>query len=84
VLQGRHHGWRPHEGRGGNVAKTIAGGDHQVHPLNKAVQATLRATSPKGDRKAGVIWSVRVNDQWRIIFRWTGDSATDVRLVDCH
>jgi proteic killer suppression protein len=29
-------------------------------------------------------WSVRVNDQWRIIFHWTGDSATDVRLVDYH
>jgi proteic killer suppression protein len=29
-------------------------------------------------------WSVRVNDQWRIIFRFADRAASDVRLVDYH
>ena len=28
--------------------------------------------------------SVRVNDQWRLIFRWSDGDATDVRLIDYH
>jgi proteic killer suppression protein len=29
-------------------------------------------------------WSVRVNDQWRIVFRWNDGSAMDVKLTDYH
>lgn len=36
----------------------------------------------KGDR-AGQ-WSLRVNDQFRICFRWTGSDAEDVEIVDDH
>ena len=36
----------------------------------------------KGDR-AG-LYSVRVNDQWRICFRWQGSDAHDVEIVDYH
>ena len=28
--------------------------------------------------------SIRVNDQWRICFRWTSDGAYDVAFVDYH
>ncbi|MFW6348315.1 MAG: type II toxin-antitoxin system RelE/ParE family toxin [Cyclonatronaceae bacterium] len=28
--------------------------------------------------------SIRINAQWRIIFRWEESSAFDVALVDCH
>ena len=28
--------------------------------------------------------SIRVNDQWRLIFRWEEDGAHEVRLVDYH
>jgi proteic killer suppression protein len=35
-----------------------------------------------GDR-AGQ-WSVRVNDRFRICFRWTGADAEDVEIVDYH
>ncbi len=28
--------------------------------------------------------SVRVNNQWRIVFRWSGRDAHDVRLTDYH
>ncbi len=29
-------------------------------------------------------WSLRVNDQWRIIFRWEKGDAFDVDIVDYH
>ena len=28
--------------------------------------------------------SIRVNDQWRIVFRWKQGAAHDVRLTDYH
>ena len=28
--------------------------------------------------------SIRVNDQWRIVFRWERGGATEVRLTDYH
>ena len=30
------------------------------------------------------LWSIRVNDQWRIVFQWNEGSAFDVRLTDYH
>lgn len=36
----------------------------------------------KGDRTGQ--WSIRVNDQFRICFRWTGADAEDVEIVDHH
>ncbi|MGQ0564711.1 MAG: type II toxin-antitoxin system RelE/ParE family toxin [Gemmobacter sp.] len=41
-----------------------------------------RLEALKGDR-AGQ-HSIRVNDQWRICFRWTAAGAEDVELVDDH
>lgn len=28
--------------------------------------------------------SIRINDQWRIVFRWEGSDAYDVRITDYH
>ncbi len=28
--------------------------------------------------------SVRINDRWRIVFRWTDGGAEDVRIADYH
>lgn len=36
----------------------------------------------RGDR-AGQ-YSIRVNERWRICFRWTANDADDVELVDYH
>lgn len=41
-----------------------------------------RLEAPSGDR-AGQ-HSIRVNDQYRVCFRWTPGSAEDVEIVDCH
>lgn len=29
-------------------------------------------------------YSIRINDQWRICFRWEAGRATDVEIVDYH
>ncbi|MBI3675388.1 MAG: type II toxin-antitoxin system RelE/ParE family toxin [Proteobacteria bacterium] len=36
----------------------------------------------KGDRKGQ--YSVRINGQWRICFRWNAADAFDVEIVDYH
>ena len=28
--------------------------------------------------------SIRINDQWRICFRWSEDNAYDVEIIDYH
>jgi proteic killer suppression protein len=28
--------------------------------------------------------SIRVNDQWRVVFRWTPQGPAEVRLIDYH
>lgn len=57
--------------------------------MNRARQLTDLAVPPgnrlealKGDL-AG-LHSIRVNDQWRIVFRWTDSGPADVRIVDYH
>mgnify|MGYP000954875167 CR=1 FL=1 len=29
-------------------------------------------------------YSIRINNQWRIIFRWENDNAFEVQIVDYH
>ena len=46
--------------------------------------------SPPGNRLDALrgnlagLHSIRVNDQWRIVFRWAEGDAHDVRIVDYH
>jgi toxin HigB-1 len=49
--------------------------DMRVPPGNR-----LEALS--GDRKGQ--WSIHINDQYRICFRWTNEGPTDVEIVDYH
>lgn len=57
------------------IAAAISVVDLRVPPGNRLEQLS-------GDL-AG-FWSVRVNDQWRIVFRWADGSASEVALVDYH
>ena len=29
-------------------------------------------------------WSIRINEQWRICFRWEDGHAADVEVIDYH
>jgi len=52
----------------------------RVEELRIPPQNRLEAL--KGDRKGQ--WSIRINDQWRICFRWIEGAAWDVEIVDYH
>jgi proteic killer suppression protein len=41
-----------------------------------------RLEALKGDRHGQ--HSVRINDQYRVCFRWTDDGVRDVEIVDYH
>jgi proteic killer suppression protein len=56
-----------------NNARTLQ--DLKVPPAN-------RLEKLRGDR-AG-LYSIRINDQWRICFRWRQGDAYDVEIVDYH
>ncbi len=49
--------------------------DLRIPPAN-------RLEALKGSRKGQ--FSIRINDQWRICFRWKGSDAHDVEVVDYH
>ncbi len=40
----------------GSVITKKMGGYHQLHAVNRAVEATVQATGPKGDKRCGVVW----------------------------
>jgi proteic killer suppression protein len=35
-------------------------------------------------QEGGTFFSIRINDQWRIVFRWQAGNAYEVRLADYH
>ena len=57
--------------------------------LNR-VQRLDELRIPPGNRLEGLSgkrrgqWSVRINDQWRICFRFVGQNVMDVEIVDYH
>jgi len=46
------------------------------------VPAGNRLEALKGDRTGQ--YSIRINRQWRICFRWTDAGAADVEIIDYH
>jgi len=41
-----------------------------------------RLEALSGNRKG--LHSIRINDQWRVVFRWHSGQAMDVEIVDYH
>jgi proteic killer suppression protein len=41
-----------------------------------------RLEALKGNREGQ--YSIRINDQWRVCFKWTNAGVTDVEIVDYH
>lgn len=39
-----------------------------------------RLEALKGERRG--FYSIRVNDQWRVVFRWEAGNASEVRVED--
>ncbi|MEI9920924.1 MAG: type II toxin-antitoxin system RelE/ParE family toxin [Bacteroidota bacterium] len=49
--------------------------DLQVPPSNKLEKL-------KGDLKD--FYSIRINNQWRIVFKWDKGNVSDVKILDYH
>ena len=55
-----------------------------------AAQTLADLRSPPGNRLEALrgdlrgFHSICINSQWRIVFRWSGSGASDVRIVDYH
>ncbi len=53
---------------------------HELKDLREPPGNRLEAL--KGDLEG--FHSIRINDQWRIVFRWSGNGAANVRITDYH
>jgi proteic killer suppression protein len=49
--------------------------DLRIPPAN-------RLEKLKGDLQE--FYSIRINNQWRIIFKWVNNDAYEIRIVDYH
>ena len=56
--------------------------DAAVRLENLAVPPGNRLEALAGNRKGQ--HSIRINDQWRLCFRWTDAGPEDVEIVDYH
>jgi len=67
----------------------IASALYKLDVLN-AVQSLDDLRSPPGNRVEALkgnfkgFHSIRVNAQWRILFRWQNSNAHEVQLIDYH
>jgi proteic killer suppression protein len=76
-----------------NVVKEFAGlaarAKRKLESLHAAtrledlrVPPSNRLEKLRGDRQG--FHSIRINDQWRIVFRWVENNANEVSIVDYH
>lgn len=63
------------------VERILANLDASVSPEGMGLPG-YRLHALKGDRKG--FWSVTVNANWRVVFRFEGQDAFDVDPVDYH
>lgn len=58
----------------------------QVHRITSIDQLrqppSNRLESLSGNLKG--FWSIRINQKWRIVFRWKDGNAADVQITDYH
>jgi proteic killer suppression protein len=64
-------------------------GRRKLRMLNNSVNITDLRIPPSNRLekllgKAKEFYSIRINDQWRIIFKWNAGNASDVQILDYH
>ncbi len=56
---------------------------HRIIAIDQLRQPlSNRLESLSGNLKG--FWSIRINQQWRIVFRWKDGNAADVQITDYH
>lgn len=64
-------------------------GRRKLRMLNNSIDLA-DLTIPPSNRleklsgKLKSFYSIRINDQWRIIFKWSAGNASEVKIVDYH
>ena len=61
----------------------------KLRMLNNSVSLSDLRIPPSNrlERLSGKLkefYSIRINDQWRIIFKWNKNNATEVEIIDYH
>ena len=64
-------------------------GRRKLRMINNAVDLNdLRIPPANRLEKLGgdlkMFYSIRINDQWRIIFKWLSGNASEVEVIDYH
>jgi len=64
-------------------------GRRKLRMLNNSQNLTDLKAPPsnrleKLSGKLNDFFSIRINDQWRIIFRWENNHASEVEIIDYH
>ena len=62
-------------------------GRRKLRMLNNSIDITDLRIPPSNrleKLKGSEFYSIRINDQWRIVFRWDTGHASDVEIVDYH
>ena len=67
------------EGQDGSLVKKIAG-YHQFHAVQKAVETTVQAASPEGDRRCGVVWHTQGSGKSLTMVFYAGRLILDENL----
>ena len=83
-----------YDGTDSRQARTVP---HELHGKARRLLDQINASpridmlmAPPGNRleklrgQLAGYWSIRINDQWRIIFKWQENNAIDVEIVDYH
>lgn len=61
----------------------------KLEAINAASRLTDLAVPPSNrlEKLRGELadfYSIRINDQWRVIFKWSNGDASEVRIADYH
>jgi toxin HigB-1 len=64
-------------------------GRRKLRMLNNSQNITDLRISPSNrlEKLTGELkgfYSIRINDQWRIVFKWTDGNASEVKIMDYH
>ncbi len=76
--------------RARRIPRDVVGSALVKLDMLNAASTVLDLRSPPGNRLEALkgdlagFHSIRVNDQWRVVFRWESNNAQDVRLMDYH
>lgn len=70
----------------GDIQQRARRGLVQIHMATELAQLALppgnRLHPLQGDQSG--LMAIRINDQWRIVFRWEKDHASQVKITDYH